>query len=748
MALPISQATRQSLAKIKKEPVLVVEFDGIDTRLGSAIIYRYIQIGDPGLLVGGGWKIGGKVALGDQIDAITFSSDFGTTTTTIDFKLDPDKGRGESVTSMTLAFLDNKANDILGIVADYEMLGRKVRILLAPDPTDTVYPDDYIVIFRGIIESIELPPGGVVFVVSHPDQKKRQSIYNSVEASLASPMDDNDTTATLQPGEAAQFLQRINGPDGSPDTSFTGYVEIDDEIMRYTGVSGDQLTGITRAQFGTTAAAHEEDAGVASFYRLQGDVLDLALKLMLSGIGGPFVTDVVAKSFNYINVTDTVANTIFFQGIDVTDRYGLSEGDFVTTTGAANGANNVTLKEITDITVTGDGSYIEVDGVSFVDEQDTTGVVAFRSKYDSLPDGMGMGPDEVDVAEHERIADLFLTGFEYDFYLRDSIENGKEFMEQQLYSPIACYSTPRKARSSVAYTIGPLPTDAIVTLDSRNVKNADKLVKRRGIGKNFYNTIIYKYNESAYEDGKFLNGVIETDATSRTMIPVGTRAMTISAKGLRSGVTATNAASRRLARYAFGAEYFDNVKILFAAGYSIEVGDLVILDGESLMIADRQTGERSTPARFYEVVAKKIALENGDITLSLLDTKFDGSQRYALISPASLVRDAISESQFNVKSSFASRLGNDEYLKWQRYGEITVRVRTQDYSVAGTGVIDRWQGNTVFLKEELGFTPSADMVMELSDYNDANAEIKLLYAFIAGGSGVNFDDGEPPYQMI
>lgn len=742
MPLEITSATRQSLAKIKKEPILVVEFDGIAERVGSASIFRFVKIGDAGLTIGGGWKIGGKVALNDQIDAITFSSNFGSTTTSIDFKLDPDKGRGESVTSMTLAFLDTKANDILNIVSSYEMLGRKVRVLLAPDPTDTVFPDDYITIFRGVIDSIDLPPEGVVFVVSHPDQKKRQNIFISKESALTSSITNSDNTMPLTTGDAALFLQRINGPSGSPDTSFTGYVRIDDEIIRYTGFSGNSLTGLVRGQLGTTAASHDSGAAVSSFYRLEGNAVDLALKLMLSGWAGNFKTGVEITNFNQVTTSLNVSNSIFFEGIDLNEMYGLTAGDYISTTGSAEGANNVTLKEITDVVKVETGSYLVVDGVTFVTEEDSAASASFRSKYDTLPDGFKMSPDEVDVAEHERIQSNFLSAVNYDFYLSETIENGKEFIEQQIYSPIACYSSPRKARSSISFTVGPLPNTAAVTLDVTNVKNADRLVKRRSIGKNFYNTIIYKYDESALESGKFLRGALEVDATSLSTIGVGTRALTIEAKGFRSNNSGDidGFAGRRINRYAFGAEHFENVRTTFAAGYTIEVGDLVILDGETLKIANASTGLRNTPPRYYEVVSKKIDIQTGDTSFGLLDTRFDTTQRYALISPASSIRNGISASAFIID-------GDDEFVKWERYGSITVRVRSLDYAVQDTSVVDRYVGNTVYLSSALSFTPSAGMLMELSDYNDGNAQIKLLYGFISNGTA-DFDDGEPPYIMV
>jgi hypothetical protein len=48
----------------------------------------------------------------------------------------------------------------------------------------------------------------------------------------------------------------------SNDASSEWYVKIDDEIMKYTAVSGNTISSITREQDGTTAAAHADGATV------------------------------------------------------------------------------------------------------------------------------------------------------------------------------------------------------------------------------------------------------------------------------------------------------------------------------------------------------------------------------------------------------------------------------------------------------------------------------------------------------
>jgi len=360
--------------------------------------------------------------------------------------------------------------------------------------------------------------------------------------------------------------------------------------------------------------------------------------------------------------------------------------------------------------------------------------------------GLAMSPDEVDVAQHERLRSLFLSSFDYTLYLKDTVESGKDFISSQIYKPIACYSVPRKARSSVAYTVGPLPLDDIKTLSTSNVIDANKIVKRRSLGRNFYNTIIYKYDEDAATD-TLLKGYLATNATSRSQIPVGTKAFIIESKGLRDQAVAVSSANRRLNRYAFGADYISQITVTFGVGFNMEVGDLVLLDGRSLRLADSTTGLGTTPIKFYEIVSKGLDLVTGRVTLALTDTNFSEDKRYALISPASLVRSATSASAFTIESSFASVYGTNEFEKWNRYGQAFIRVRTDDYVTAATGQIERLSGNTVLLQSGLGFTPTAGMIMELSDYEQATDQIKLLYTHITNGSAA-FDDGGSPYVMI
>lgn len=747
MSLTLTQTAFFKSLELRKEPQLVLEIDGVSTKYGIGTVLKYVRIGDPGLLIDGSWVIGGYNSVSDQSDLITFDG----TTSTLTQQLQPDRATGSSITSMVISLQDrdNEITELIspGIVVT-DILGRKAKVWLMF--AGTAFPEDAILIHKGIIDDVVSKAGVINLNIAHPDQKKRQQVMVKADTNLNGAIDSSVTTITVD--STSNFLSRVLGPDGAYDSSILFYVQIDDEVIQYVGLSGTQFTSCVRGALGTTAAAHDDDASVSSFFRLQGDALTLALKLMLSGWDGYFKTGVDVTHFNFIGPIDTVANSMFFYGVDLALEYGLVSGDYLTTTGALNGANNVTLKTIDEITKTDDGTYVTINGVTFVDEANTAGTVSFRSKYDTLGAGIGvkMSPDEVDVEQHEYLRRLFLSSFNLDLYVKDTV-TAKDFIEKQMYLPAACFSLPRKTRSSVGYHIGPIPGSETKILDDDNVRNASKLAMRRTINRNFYNTVVFQFDVESITD-RFLSGRIVTDATSKTQIPVGNRTLAIKSDGMRATLggqsLANSAANRILNRYAFAAEFFERVEVLYGEGFTIEVGDILILDASNLKVSNTETGDRVSPAKFYEVINKSLDIKTGQVSLALTDTAYSTADRYGLMGPASLIKTIVSTSQFNIEESFGdSGFDENEYLKWDNLTLCSVRVRSPD-SVARNAVrtIQNVSGNTITLSSALPFTPLAGDIMELASYSTATDQVKLLYGFMTDAA--TFADGKPFYRML
>lgn len=747
MAFEVTDRMDLARAGTSIEPNIVLEIDGVPTIYGAIIVKKVIQYGDAGLTYGGGQVYGGFNAVANQKALIDVK---GGTSNAIKQSLNPDKGLSSSISSMQLALVDQDFN-ITNLISPgnvvTDVLGRKAKVWLGFD--DTAFKDDYIILFRGIIDDIVAGAGLITLNLAHPDTKKKGQMFAEAETLLDGAINDSVTTITVDSTSA--FLDpTITGPDGTIDNAtIKHYVRIEDEVMRYETKTGTTFATITRGALSTSPAAHDDNSSVESFITFEGNAITLALKLMFSGKNGPYVSGKNVGNFVRISPTETVSNSIFFAGENVFQETGVVVGDFITTTGASNGANNVTLKIISSIVKTDLGSYLVIDGVTFVEEEDSAAVMDIRSQFDTLGEGLSMDGDQIDVAQHVEIRDTFISTFNYLFYITETIERGKEFIEQQLYNPAGAYSVPRKSQASVNMHTPPLPGTTIVQLNQSNVINPSKIKIRRTTGKNFHNTVSYKFDQRVLESDKFDTIIITTNATSLARIDVGVKSLNIVARGMRTslnGVSLSSTAnSRRLNKYKFAAEFLENVRVNFKTGFAVEIGDVLLLDFSSLKISDILSGTRSGESRLVQIDNKTLNID-GKVTLTLTDTNFDKDNRFGLMSPCSNIAVGTSTTVFEIEETGPnSPFGASEFKKWEDFEDVAVLIRNQDGSTSGTSVIDSINGNTITLKTALAFTPNNTMLMELDDYDNQLSNIKTYYAFMRD---TDFADGGKQYLMI
>ena len=748
MPFELSQPARLKALERTKEPQIVLEIDGVTTVYGAIPVKRYLRYGDPGVTFGSGYKYGGLIEVEDSESLISLGGEGGGSSTEIRQSLDPDKGRGSTVSSMSIVLIDKnkKATKLISpgeIVTD--ILGRRCKLWLGFK--DTSFKEDFIPIHRGIIDDVNSKAGAIVLTIANAEQKKRQDLFQRATTDLNGAINNSQTTIALS--STTNFLSPGLGPNGSNDPTLKFYVRIEDEIIRYTGISGNDLTGCVRAQLGSAANSHDNEAGVNTFYRLSGNVIDVILKIYMSGWNGNYQAALDVKHIGYLSPTQPLDNAIFFEGKNIELDYGVVVGDYCTISGSSFGGNNTTAT-ISEVVKEDNGSYVIFD-LPLTSEIDSPATVAFRSKYDTLGlnAGLKLHPDEVDIAQHEYLKDLFLSSFEIDIYVKDTIP-AKEWIEQYLLAPCGGYSIPRKARVSMGMTVGPIPSLDTKILDDTNVKNPSQIAIRRTISKYFYNTITYRYDEDSLDD-KFLSGFIDTDATSRNNIQVGTRNLVIDAKGVRTALSGANLASvatfRRLNRYKFAAEFLEQMRVHFGTGFNVDVGDIVILDGTNLKIADIKNASREFEPRFFEVINKITNIKTGDISFQLLDTGFSTANRYGLIGPSSKIKAGNSATQFVVEpDGFFSVYGVNEGQKWKKLKSMAVIIRSPDYSVSDTSIILKVTSNTITLAAPLNFTPVSGYIMELDVYNSATVNTKLLYGHMRDTDP--FDDFKNRYLML
>lgn len=721
MSITLTSLAIDSKNKTNIVPSLVLQIDGYRNVFTIGTLKKYTRVGDVGLYIDGDWTLDGDLT--NKVDAKNYISMDGTSNA-INQQLQQDKGGATSVTSLQISLIDYN-EDITRLISPSveltDIIGREAFVYLGF--ADNAFPEDYITLFVGIIDEVTTG-ANIVLNIANPEQKKRQEIFISVETELTAAI--NNSVTTIPVLDTSNFVLPVTN-------ILTTYVKIDDEIIRYTGKTSTTLTGCTRAQFDTIAASHDSEASAASWYRLQGTPTDLAQQLMLSGTDEYYKENIVLSNFvRSASGTDT-PNALVFCGVDVVTKYGLTVGDYVTTTGATNGANNFSLRAISSITVDIEGSVVVMSGAALVLEVNTSALCSFKSKYNVLPDGLGMGGHQVDTNEFDRVYTLFNSSLpDYDFYITESV-SGKEFIDKQLLYPANLFTLPKKGKVSLGFVSPPLAIADLVTLDATNITDPDKIKSTRSIGKYFYNTVVYKYNYDAIETGKALTGYVLVDEDSKTQIPVGTKAIKIESKGFRNtadtdAILSINA-RRLLAKYKNAAEMF-KVSGFYGDTFNVDVGDVVLFGDESMPLVDSKFGVRGLKPRLCEVVDKRMDIKTGKVDLTIVDTSYLIDGRYGIFSPSSIIGVGSTTSQLVITDSYGTTSPDIEKNKWVPYIGMNILIRSIDWATQYTSTILSFDPSNNYLMNisPVAMAPTVGMILDIAQYtSDPDSYINRVY---------------------
>lgn len=518
-----------------------------------------------------------------------------------------------------------------------------------------------------------------------------------------------------------------------PGEGLRTYVRIDDEVIEYTGLTDTTITGCTRGALASVdqraeGASHDIETSVDTFYRIEGQAFDLALKLLMSGGPQYFATDIQIKSIVEVESVWTIPNAVWFENINIQDAWGITVNDKISITGDAIPGNNVTDVLIADIVATPYGSYIVLDSsVTLVAQIISSGKASFSSKWNVFPAGAGlaMGGDEVDVPEFERLRDTFSASiFTYDFYLKDTVK-AKDFIDTQILFPTGAFSLPRRGKISIGYTSPPIGSADIKVLDSTNTTKPDQTKIKRSINKYFYNNVLFKYNEAVVDD-LFLSGDLEVNEDSKNRIPVGNKTLVIEAKGLRPGVDTEviiEILKRRFQdRYKFGAELIQT-QAFYGKTFNLDVGDVVVFGDSTLQLPDTKKGSRSFSPRLFEVANKSLSIKTGDVKLELLDSGYSlADGRYGIVSPSSLTVAAGSSGDvIKIKNSFETVSPQLERSKWTPYIGQKVLIHDESWDNLHESVLLGFSASDPYLmllKDAVPFSVLDDFIVDVVQYPD------------------------------
>lgn len=801
MALPITENARQASNKTETTPSLVFEIDGHPVLFGSAQIFKYIRIGDPGLVIGNDWLIGGYRLLDNQSPYFTFNTG---ATTVLSQKLDISRAQGSSNSNFVIALVD-KSEEITKLASPgkllTEVLGRNCT--LWQGFKDTAWPEDYNPVVRGSIQDIEAGSGFINFICTNAEEKKRTPVFTRTTAKIIGGLDylsgtfqdlffqnledvptnlyvnyiaggtagievvtviagntiqvqiENGVSTASQikkailnnPNSNQKLTVKVTGEGDNPqvigsfalqtsnsvavadatifdkptlDGSFRTYLKIKDELIEYENHDGTVFSPITRGAFGSVPALQKDGDDLTQLWRLQGNAINLALKLMLSGGPEFYKENVRANSFNLFDSSNRIDNAIFFNSDNVEMKYGVARGDLITVELATEVGNNQIDMVILDVGRAKDGSYVIVNQ-TLTDEFGSNAVVKFKSQYNVWPRGMGLIPAEVDVKQHHFIRDTFLANRNLDIFI-DDISNGKDFIERQLYQPLACFSVPRKGRSSVNYHVGPLPTYQLAELNSKTVINAKDIKLKRSTSKNFINKIVFEMDYDPVTE-TFKKTKEYSRPEDLAQIPVGEKEYRIQAFGLRTEMDgdalADQTALRLLNRYSLGAEYLDGVMTKFGTTFATEIGDVVAADYGSLKISDYETGNRQGQIKIVEVINKTQDNKTGQTKLDLVNTTYGVNDRLGFISPASIVAPGSTTTKIRIKKSYGTLAFDNESTKWRDHYGQNILVHSEDWTqqaVVTLLSIDSSDPEGMQVDPPLPFTPAEGFIVRIPNY--------------------------------
>ncbi len=523
-----------------------------------------------------------------------------------------------------------------------------------------------------------------------------------------------------------------------------------DALITYSAY-GDQFVGVSRGKTPTgingnmTAAAHDSGATVDAYVMLTGNIMDLSLKIMMSGWQGPYLSDQALLAIHTTGdpVLPIIANCLVLPtNIDAVRDLGLSVGDYVTVTASGVGGNNGVGIVVGFQDLLGQTNRGILTDQTYASESPSTALIALRSQYDVYPDTCGcrLPGYEVDVAQFKYYKNSFLSAPGYDFQLLiNSAEAGKTFIENQLLMPVGAYSLTRQGKISVGLTKPAIADQRTQVISVDNVIDPQNIMAQRGLNnRKFFNEVSWSFDYG--DDGN--PGSVRSSLDSESLDAIGiSSVIPIDSRGARTARGFLDIVDRRevllFNRYS-RASVLINITTTLGVGNQIEVGDIVVvLDEGGLQIPNFTTGERNLGTQLFEVIRRDLNLATGVAQLQLEGgTGALVTDRFATISPSSYCASACTTSEVFILESFGNVSG--EQKKWEQYIGLDVRVHSKTYSRDGTTTFagfDPLNDHGLLLAPALAFAPSSGDQIDICQYPDDTDSLnqalyKLIHCFI------------------
>jgi hypothetical protein len=542
------------------------------------------------------------------------------------------------------------------------------------------------------------------------------------------------------------FSVPILGPDGTYDSGAGSFVQIDDESMQYTipsQITSNTIT-VVRGARDTTAANHAVEAAADNWIEITGNIIDVSLKLMLSGWNGPWIENVAIRGFGYTDDPGLgiLPNAIVLpDGKNAIENYGLAAGDYLTVTGSASNDGVYTVSGFTD--ARGYPNNVIIINGAITPEASTAGVMSIRSQYDTFPINWGtkLRPIDVDVTRWQVTKRNF--AFQPDCTFRNLIKDPiscKDFIENEFMKPGGLYLITRFGRISVSATKPPIAGETLVILNKDSVINPQNiLVNRSSTNRRFFNNVQYFYDTNDQGEQKAVTALIDSTSITDTDLNL---VLPINANGLKTDLGADTFINRRggyiLRRYGNGAIEI-SMETNWKAGSLIQVSDTVaVYDNGGLQISNLVTGERDLGSQLFEVINWDLDIKSGVSKLTLLtQLDYQITDRFAGIAPSSVITTGGTTTRIPLLVSYGGRYPGQEWKKYEPIVGERITIHSSDYSFSEEVTLVGFDpvSPNILLITALSMAPVAGWIVDCGIYpsnTDATdqAKEKLLFCFL------------------
>jgi hypothetical protein len=675
MPQPISQTLLSLSKQASVSPQLILRIENIPFIFGALPVLERARF-DTGLLFDDGNFLDTPIQSEFSRDLISLDG----STRELNTQILVDEGGTGAVQSMRIKIIDKDAEATRIFNTVDELLGLRCEVFSGLQ--GGVFSDDTLRTMRGYVEGLESDATGYILTIQHIDGLKRQSLLTRWSSEITSAIDDNQTNIPVLTTSGLVL----------PDDLITlTLAKIGDEIVNITSITGNNLT-VQRGFDGSIAQAHDPQAEIQSLYQIDGNPITIALKIMLSGGSG----ELFRSGFIF------TATDIFFP-YNIAQEHNPVIGDTLVITGTDSNDGSYQINTITELS---NGYNVRVQGI--VPESSGNGSIELFSKYNVSTTGLGLKNKEVDILEHERIREENTASIiDLSLKIKEEDINGKEFIEKELFRPFNIYALPINGIAGLKITKAPLPSESIVELNLSNVVNPEGLQPKRSTGKYYFNNLTYRYQRDYIEDG-FFAGDTFINADSLNRIRVGVKKKKFESIGLIKQSETRNILSlqarRFFNRWQFAPMVLSGVRLTYATGFNVEVGDVLLVNAEELRI-------KNMPTQFMEVISRRYSLFNASFSIDLLATNFATNLRYGLFSPS-------------------DEVGSINGSKWENYIGQTLRARSEDYAFDIETVLLSISGDELTFADDI----TGAEIIELSNYVNASDDTKRIYSFNSAAS--------------